>query len=152
MTTDVTAEEAMEYGTTAQWVTLRIDDDMYGIDVSKVQEVLNIPEITPVPGAPEYVIGIVNLRGNVVTVLDARKRFGLAPRQHDERSQIVILRIAEQALGILVDSVSEVVELPVDHIELAPDAGSGSTKKHIHGIYSIDGKLLILINTDCLVE
>jgi len=148
----MTTKAVTELAATEQWVTLCIDNDVYGIGVGQVQEVLNVPKITPVPGAPDYVIGIVNLRGNIVTVLDARKRFGLMPKQYDQDSQIIILRIEEQAVGILVDSVSEVVELPIDSIEQAPETGPNSSKKHIRGVYSADGNLIILINTQGLVS
>ncbi len=148
MTTKKLVEkEAME-----QWVTLCIDNDIYGIEVSQVQEVLNVPTITPVPGSPDYVIGIVNLRGNIVTVLNARKRFRLVPESYNEDSQIIILRIDEQAIGILVDSVSEVIELPVDRIEQAPETGANGSNDHIRGVYSSEGTLIILINTQSLVD
>jgi len=147
----MTSKAVTEAEATEQWLTLCIDNDTYGIDVSLVQEVLNVPYITPVPGAPDYVIGIINLRGNVITVLDARKRFGLPAKQFTQDSQIIILRAGGQILGILVDSVSEVIELQVDRIDPASDGGVGSAKKHIRGVYSAGGYLLVLINTDCLV-
>src|SRR5690554_7418011 len=94
-----------------QWVTFRLDNETYGINVMQVQEVLRHTEIAPVPGAPEYVLGIINLRGNVVTVIDTRQRFGLAPAPVTEQTRIVIIEADRQVVGILVDSVAEVVYL-----------------------------------------
>ena len=74
--------------TVSQWVTFRLGEEIYGIDVLQVQEVLRITEISPVPGAPHYVLGIINLRGNVVTVIDARNRFGLPPKETDDASRL----------------------------------------------------------------
>ena len=92
-----------------QWVTFKLENEIYGINVMQVQEVLRYTEIAPVPGAPNYVIGIINLRGNVVTVIDTRVRFGLMPSEVSENSRIVIIEAEKQVIGILVDGVAEVV-------------------------------------------
>ena len=92
-----------------QWVTFRLDNETYGINVMQVQEVLRYTEIAPVPGAPNYVLGIINLRGNVVTVIDTRERFGLPGTELNDNTRIVIIETDEQVVGILVDAVAEVV-------------------------------------------
>ncbi|MEQ8939221.1 MAG: chemotaxis protein CheW, partial [Gammaproteobacteria bacterium] len=99
-----------------QWVTFRLDEEVYGINVMQVQEVLRVSEIAPVPGAPGYVMGIINLRGNVVTVIDARKRFNLVQKEPDDSSRIVIVEVDSQVIGILVDSVAEVVNIRASEI------------------------------------
>ncbi|MFT4725261.1 MAG: purine-binding chemotaxis protein CheW, partial [Colwellia sp.] len=91
-----------------QWVTFKLDSETYGINVMQVQEVLRYSEIAPVPGAPTYVLGIINLRGNVVTVIDTRQRFGLKPADISDNTRIVIIEAEKQVIGILVDSVAEV--------------------------------------------
>ena len=91
-----------------QWVTFKLDNETYGINVMQVQEVLRYTEIAPVPGAPSYVLGIINLRGNVVTVIDTRQRFGLYNAEITDNSRIVIIEADKQVVGILVDSVAEV--------------------------------------------
>ncbi len=130
----------------SQWVTFSLEDETYGINVMQVQEVLKMTEIAPVPGAPDYVIGIINLRGNVVTVVDTRKRFGLMPQEPTESTRIVIIEANKQVVGILVDSVAEVVELDSDEIETAPTVGNDETSKYIQGVYSHDKKLIILVD------
>ena len=103
--------ENLAEGEVLQWVTFRLDNETYGINVMQVQEVLRYSDIAPVPGAPNYVLGIVNLRGNVVTVLDTRLRFGLPSAELTDNSRIVIIEAEKQVIGILVDSVAEVVYL-----------------------------------------
>lgn len=134
-----------------QWVTFRLDNETYGINVMQVQEVLRITEIAPVPGAPEYVLGIVNLRGNVVTVIDTRKRFGLPPRDMDDATRIVITEVEGQVIGILVDSVAEVLDLRVSAIDTAPNVGNEESAKFIQGVASVEGELLILIDLNRLL-
>lgn len=134
-----------------QWVTFHLDDETYGINVMQVQEVLRVTEITPVPGAPEYVLGIINLRGNVVTVLDIRMRFGLSPKEIDEASRIIILEAADQVIGILVDSVAEVVYLRTSEIESTPNVGNEESSRFIQGVHSRDENLLILVDVNKLL-
>ena len=129
-----------------QWVTFRLGDEKYGINVMQVQEVLRITEIAPVPGAPTYVLGIINLRGNVVTVIDTRNRFGLMFKETDDSSRIVIIETEDHIIGILVDSVAEVVELRASEMETAPNVGNDESSKYIQGVTSIENELLILVD------
>jgi len=109
-----------------QWVTFRLAGETYGVNVMQVREVLRYTEIAPVPGAPPYVLGIINLRGNVVTVIDSR-------------------------VGILVDSVAEVVYLRQSEIETAPNVGNEESAIFIQGVCHKNGELLILIELDKLL-
>ncbi len=129
-----------------QWVTFHLGDEKYGINVMQVQEVLRYQDISPVPGASSYVLGIVNLRGNVVTVIDTRNRFGLPSREPDDQSRVVIIETDAHVIGILVDSVAEVVELSPADIESAPNVGNEETSRYIQGVTSRDNELLILVD------
>lgn len=135
-----------------RWVTFRLGDETYGINVMQVQEVLRMTEIAPVPGAPHYVLGIINLRGNVVTVLDTRTRFGLEPRETDDATRIVIIETDGHIVGILVDSVAEVVNLRASEIETAPNVGNSESSRYIQGVYSRDGDILILVDVNKLLS
>ena len=135
-----------------RWVTFRLENEKYGINVMQVQEVLRITEIAPVPGAPSYVLGIINLRGNVVTVIDTRSRFGLPSAETDDSSRVVIIESDEQVVGILVDSVAEVVDLNSSEIETAPNVGTEESAKFIQGVASHDGELLILVDLNKLLS
>lgn len=131
-----------------QWVTFRLDNETYGINVMQVQEVLRYTEIAPVPGAPNYVLGIINLRGNVVTVIDTRERFGLPGADLNDNTRIVIIETEEQVVGILVDAVAEVVYLRQSEIEVAPNVGNEDSAKFIQGVCHKNEELLILVELE----
>ncbi|WP_221074119.1 chemotaxis protein CheW [Agarivorans aestuarii] len=135
-----------------QWVTFQLESETYGINVMQVQEVLRYTEIAPVPGAPNYVLGIINLRGNVVTVIDTRSRFGLPSSDITENSRIVIIEAESQVIGILVDSVAEVVYLRSSEIDMAPNVGTEESAKFIQGVSNRDGQLLILVDLNKLLS
>ncbi|MFT5691791.1 MAG: purine-binding chemotaxis protein CheW [Oceanicoccus sp.] len=135
-----------------QWVTFRLDGETYGINVMQVQEVLRYTEIAPVPGAPHYVMGIINLRGNVVTVIDTRNRFGLQTADVTDQSRIVIIEADSHVIGILVDAVAEVVYLRQSEIETAPNVGNDENAKFIQGVCNKNDKLLILVELDKLLS
>ena len=135
-----------------QWVTFQLENETYGINVMQVQEVLRYTEIAPVPGAPDYVLGIINLRGNVVTVIDTRSRFGLPAGDVSENSRIVIIEAEKQVIGIMVDSVAEVVYLRSSEIDAAPGVGTEESAKFIQGVSNRDGQLLILVDLNKLLS
>jgi purine-binding chemotaxis protein CheW len=146
-----TAAERAAGDTVMQLVTFRLKDETYGINVMQVQEVLRVSEIAPVPGAPDYVLGIINLRGNVVTVVDTRTRFGLPPTEVDEASRIVIIESDKQVVGIMVDSVAEVVELAHSDIDAVPNVGSEEASRYIQGVKSREDGLLIVVDLNKLL-
>jgi purine-binding chemotaxis protein CheW len=132
-----------------QWVTYQLEDETYGINVMQVQEVLRITEIAPVPGAPSYVLGIINLRGNVVTVIDTRSRFGLMPKDsNDDQSRIIIVEVNGNVIGMLVDSVAEVVYLHQSEIDSVPMVNNDESSRFIQGVCSREDQLLILVDAN----
>lgn len=134
-------------GPTSRWVTFQLEDETYGIDVMQIREVLRSQEISPVPGAPSYVLGIINLRGSVVAIIDTRTRFGLPRREEmDDASRILIMESGELVVGFLVDSVSEVADLKNDKVETPPDSGKGPASRFISGLYNRSTGLLILLD------
>lgn len=135
-----------------QWVTFRLDGETYGINVMQVREVLRHTEIAPVPGAPSYVLGIINLRGNVVTVIDTRHRFGLPADDITDNTRIVVIEAEKNVVGILVDSVAEVVYLRLSEIETTPHVGNDDSAMFIQGVCHKNGELLILVELDRLLS
>lgn len=131
-----------------QYVTFQLENETYGLNVMQIQEVLRYTEIAPVPGAPDYVLGIINLRGNVVTVIDTRRRFGLADAVVTDASRVVVMESGDQVMGILVDSVAEVVYLKASEIETAPNVGNEESARFIQGVCNKDGELIILVDFD----
>jgi len=135
-----------------QWVTFKLANETYGINVMQVQEILRYTEVAPVPGAPLYVLGIINLRGNVVTVIDTRSRFGLEPSDVTDNTRVVVIESEQQVIGILVDSASEVVYLKASEIDDAPNVGNEESAQFIQGVSNREGELLILVDLDKLLS
>jgi len=149
-------EEQLEMSDTGEeelhrWVTFKLDNEVYGVSVEEVREVLRYSDIAPVPGAPGFVVGIINLRGNVVTVIDTRNRFGLRSVDVSDDSRIIIVDIEDQEVGVLVDSVAEVVDIDSNTIEATPNVGNEDTSRYITGVVSVDGELLILVDVKKLL-
>lgn len=134
-----------------QWVTFKLAGEVYGINVMQVQEVLRYTEIAPVPGASQYVLGIINLRGNVVTVFDTRERFALTANDVTDNTRIVIVEADGHVVGLLVDSVAEVVYLRQSEVETTPNVGNDESAKFIQGVCHKNDELLILIDLDKLL-
>jgi purine-binding chemotaxis protein CheW len=135
-----------------QWVTFKLEGETYGINVMQVQEVLRYTDIAAVPGAPGYVVGIINLRGNVVTIIDTRNRFGLAPAPVKDDTRIVVIEADKHVVGILVDSVAEVVYLRQSEIETPPNVSKDDSSKFIQGVCKKNEDLLILVDLDKLLS
>lgn len=134
-----------------RWVTFRLAEEIYGINVMQVQEVLRMTEVAPVPGAPHAVMGIINLRGNVVTVLDTRDLFGLPKQDITEQTRIMIVECNKLVVGLLVDGVAEVVNIQTSDIDAAPSIGNAENSRYIQGVYSHDGEILILVDLAKLI-
>ncbi|MEJ2456110.1 MAG: chemotaxis protein CheW [Candidatus Thiodiazotropha sp.] len=145
-------EEENGGGPLIQFVTFVLMDETYGINVMQVQEVLRVTEIAPVPGAPDYVLGIINLRGNVVTVIDTRTRFGLPSKEMDDSSRIIVIESEKQVVGILVDAVAEVVDLQEGEIDVAPNVGTEDSSRYIQGVATREDGLLILVDLNKLLS
>lgn len=131
-----------------QWATFKVDNELYGVDVIRVKEVLRYSEMTPVPGAQHYVLGIINLRGNVVTVIDTRRLFGLSNSEPDDETRIIVVEYNEQeVIGLVVDSVDEVVNLPQNDMERAPSVASDeASRRFVQGVCYHNNLLIILLD------
>ncbi len=137
--------------TLTQWVTFKLDGETYGVNVMEVQEVLRVTDIAPVPGAPSYVLGIINLRGNVVSVIDTRRRFGLPATENSDATRIVIIESGGQTVGIRVDAVAEVLDVDSSEIETSPDVGNEEASRYISGMVSRGEELVILIDVNKII-
>ncbi|TDO98316.1 chemotaxis protein CheW [Marinomonas balearica] len=135
-----------------QWVTFRLDSEIYGVNVMQVKEVLRHTEIAPIPGAPSFVLGIIHLRGTVVTVIDTCQKFALSSGEITDSTRIMIMEVEKQIIGILVDAVSEVVYLRQSEIEVSPAVGNDESSKFIQGVCHKNDTLLILVDLDKLLS
>lgn len=135
----------------SRWVCFGVGDQVYGLPILAVQEVLRDTDIEPVPGASQQVLGVLNLRGNVVTVLDLRVRLGLPPTPATADSRIVIVEHAGESFGLSVDRVADVRKVIDGAIKHAPDIGAATTAVRVHGVYIRDGGMLTLLDKDSLI-
>lgn len=140
-----TAENQEEY---RQWATFSVAEELYAIDVMQVKEVLRYTEITPVPGANEGILGIINLRGNVVTVVSTRQMFNLPSSDVNKNTRIVVAELDNQeVIGMLVDGVDEVINLPLSDIDRAPNlVRDDNTRQFVQGVCYRDEQLIILLD------
>jgi purine-binding chemotaxis protein CheW len=129
-----------------QLVTFKLGSEEFALDILLVQEINRRVEITKVPKTPEFVEGVINLRGKIVPVLDLRKRFGLAGREFTAQSRIIVVNIDKRVLGLMVDSVSEVLRIPEHTVEPPPPLVAGIDATYIKGIGKFEGRLLILLD------
>ena len=129
-----------------------IDWDILNSRHKHREEVLREADIAPVPGAPSYVLGIINLRGNVVSVLDTRRRFGLPTAQTDDATRIIIIESGGQTVGMRVDAVAEVLDVDSSEIEISPDVGNDEASRYISGMVSRGEDLIILIDVNKIID
>lgn len=135
-----------------QLVTFTLGSEEYAVDILKVQEINRMTEIAKVPNAPAYVEGVINLRGRVIPVMNLRKKFGLPEKDRDEQSRIMIMDIQGITMGLVVDSVSEVLRIPSSTVDPTPPMASDVSTEFIKGIAKLQDRLIILIDMDSLIE
>ncbi|MHB8536348.1 MAG: chemotaxis protein CheW [Sulfuricaulis sp.] len=135
-----------------QFLTFRLDGQEYGIAILKVQEIKGWDKMTPIPNSPPYVKGVLNLRGVIVPVFDLRLRFGLAPAERDAFTVIIVVNISGRLAGIVVDAVSDVINVGADQQCAAPEYEGQQNREFIKGLAQVDGKLLILLDIDRMVN
>jgi len=131
-----------------QLVSFKLDEIEYGIDILSVHEILRIPEITRLPNTPEYIKGVINLRGNVIPVVDIRLRFGMQQVALTELSRIIVVEIGEKLVGLLVDNVYQVIRLSRSRIDEPHDLIEGISTEFISGIGRLQDRLIVILRLD----
>ncbi|MBI5587510.1 MAG: chemotaxis protein CheW [Deltaproteobacteria bacterium] len=129
-----------------QLVTFRLGNEEFSLDILKVQEIIRHMDLTRVPKTPDFVDGVINLRGRVIPVLDLRKRFGLPRDENTNETRIIVVDVDNRTVGLKVDAVSEVLRLPADTVEPPPAIITGVESEYIKGVGKLDGRLLILLD------
>ena len=135
-----------------QIVSFNIGSEEFGVDILKVQEIYRMVEITKVPQAPHYVEGVINLRGKIIPIVDLRKRFNLELKEYDKNTRIVVMDIGGNIMGMVVDSVSEVLRLPSSTIEPAPEIITGINSEYIKGVAKLEDRLLIFLDLSKVID
>jgi purine-binding chemotaxis protein CheW len=131
-----------------QLVTFRLGNEEFSLDILRVQEIIRHMELTRVPRTPDFVDGVINLRGRVIPVLDLRKRFGLPSDERTNETRIIVVDVDSKTVGLKVDAVSEVLRLPAETVEPAPAIVTGAESDYIKGVGKLDGRLLILLDVE----
>jgi len=131
-----------------QLVSFNVGSEEFGVDILKVHEINRMTEITRVPKAPVFVEGVINLRGKIIPIIDLRKRFGMETKEKDKNTRIVVVEINEQTIGFVVDSVSEVIRMPMENIDDAPELVTGIDADYIKGVGKLENNLLILLDLE----
>jgi len=139
-------------GAEMQLVVFELGDESYGVDISRVQDINRMQEITEIPHAPESVVGVINLRGRVIPVIDLRKRFGLPEAVHTKDTRIVVVHLEGNLIGVIVDAVSQVLRIPADIVEPPSPVLAGVDSKYLRGIAKLDDKLVILLDLDFVLS
>ena len=129
-----------------KFLTFVLGNEEYGIEIRNVTEIIGIQRITDLPDVPHYVKGVINLRGKVIPVIDVRLRFVLPERQYDERTCIVVVNIKDTSVGLIVDSVSEVLDIPEEDIEPPPKVNQGASSRYIQNLGKVGEDVKILLD------
>jgi purine-binding chemotaxis protein CheW len=138
--------------TSRQYATFHVADQLFGLDVANVQEVLSFDQYTPVPLAPTAIGGLFNLRGQVIAAIDLRRQLGLPPRTSTGPAMNIIVRIDDESVSLLVDHIGEVITLSTDTFEPPPDTLHGPARHLITGTFKLDGKLMLALDTTRAVD
>lgn len=138
--------------TERQIVAFCLAEETYGVDIGSIREVIPVQKIIPVPRAPEFVEGIINLRGKVIPVLDLRQHFGFEKKPKDPNQRIMLTEVDGDSIGVIVDMVSSVMRIPEESIEPPATVIIGQDIKYIQGIAKVDDKLLVLLDLTRIIN
>jgi purine-binding chemotaxis protein CheW len=137
---------------TLQLVSFRLSDEEYGIEITKIQEIILMGEITRVPHTPPYVKGLINLRSNVIPILDLRLRFAMAEGAVTDDTRIMVVNVKGKTIGLIVDTVNEVLRISQDEISPPPPTVTGLGREYLTGLVRRENRLLIMLDIDNLLD
>lgn len=139
-----------------QYLTFILDGEEYAVNILQVQEIKGWDTVTPIPNTPSYMLGVINLRGAIVPVMDLRKRFNIGTISFGPTTVIIVVRISDESsehiVGIVVDAVSEVYRFNKDDVRPPPDLGNGISTEYVSGLVAVEDKMVILLQVDRLVS
>lgn len=132
----------------SQYLTFRLGEEEYGVEILKVQEIKGYSAITPMPNTPRHLKGVMNLRGTIVPVVDLRAKFSMAEAEYNQFTVIIVLTVGARVMGLVVDAVSDVLNIPREDIQPTPDFGSEVDARFINGMAKAGEKLVVLLDID----
>lgn len=134
-----------------KYLTFQLGSEEYGIAINFVTEVVGMQRITAIPDLPDFMRGVINLRGQVIPVMDVRARFKMDPKEYDDRTCVVVVNIEETSIGLVVDEVDEVLDVPAENIEPPPRLGQASSSRFIQGLGKVGEEVRILLDVSKLL-
>jgi purine-binding chemotaxis protein CheW len=152
MATDTATLKSEVAQTSGQFSTFFVADLFFGVDVLRVQEVLRFQQMTPVPQAPEVVEGLINLRGQIVTAIDMRRRLGLPPRAEGETPMNIVVSTEDGAVSLLVDEIGDVLDVDAATWERPPENLDHTARELIRGVYKLKDRLLLVLDAERTVD
>ena len=155
-----TAEELVQHDLKKEYrelLTFFLAGEEYGVDILRVQEIKGWDSVTNIPNTPEYIRGVINIRGSIVPIIDMRLRFGLEKMEYDATTVVIVLNVvradkADRTMGIVVDAVSDVYNVPVDDVKASPDFGTAVDTEFVTGLATIDEKMIIVLDIDHMLN
>ena len=144
--------QAASSGASRELLTFTLGSEEYGIDILKVQEIRGYEAVTTIANAPDFIKGVINLRGIIVPVVDMRIKFKLDSVTYDETTVVIILNIAKRVVGMVVDGVSDVTTLKAEQIRAAPEFGAGLDVQYLQGLGTVDDRMIILVDIEKLMS
>jgi len=135
-----------------QLVVFMLNEEEFACDINNVREVVKMLKVTPLPKSIDFVEGVINMRGEVIPVIDLRKRFGMDEAERNDANRIIIAEVEDQMFGLIVDSVSEVARIPNDQVQDAPNQVAGGRTELIAGVGKIDERMLIILDIDRILS
>ncbi|HLM54396.1 MAG TPA: chemotaxis protein CheW [Pseudoxanthomonas sp.] len=135
-----------------EFLSFTLGEEDYGVDILKVQEIRGYDAVTRLPDAPEYIKGVINLRGTIVPVIDLRLKLRLAQARYDAFTVMIVLNVQDRVVGIVVDSVSDVMALGAEQIRATPEFGASVDTRFISGIGTVEDRMLILLDIEALID
>lgn len=139
-------------GIETMYLTFPIADETYGVPITMVTEIVGIQRVMSVPDVPEYIKGVINLRGKVIPLMDVRVRFGMEEREYDERTVVIVLEVANAPVGLIVDGVSEVIDIPDEKVGRSGVHGSNGSSSVVSGLGHVEDRVAILLDVSVLVS
>ncbi|MBU2548555.1 MAG: chemotaxis protein CheW [Proteobacteria bacterium] len=156
MDSDAHTGSARARADAGKYLTFTLADEVYGLRILKVREIFGLVPITPVPQTPYFLKGVINLRGQVIPVVDLRLKFGMVDREYTDRTSIIVLDVRDAMgripIGVIVDAVADVVSIDADDIEPAPSLGSRLQTRFIAGMAKLDSGIKILLDVDAVLS
>jgi purine-binding chemotaxis protein CheW len=134
-----------------KYLTFSLADEVYGLEIKYVTEIIGIQKITKIPELPAFIKGVINLRGKVVPVMDIRARFGLPARDYDDRTCVVVVNVTAEAMGLVVDRVNEVSDIPEGQVETPPAGQQKAAGNYVSGLGKIEEEVKILLDVARLI-